>query len=629
VWIHGGGWRGGSKDRCFIDWLTEQGYAVSSISYRLTDKATFPAQLHDCKGAIRWLRAHAQEYGYSTDRIAVAGSSAGGHLAALLGVTRGIKDLEGDVGGHLDFSSHVDAIVDYYGPTDFVQRTTSQPHKTVAAGSPVNLLLGGPANEKVELARLASPVFHVTADDPPLQIFHGDKDKTVLLAQSERMVAAYQAAERPVTLHVLEGSGHGGAEFFTGENRTRLLEFLAQHLREATPKKTSAIPPNPRHGVDHISPASTILSWPLRNVAVREEAAVARPNILLLFADDLGYETLNCYGGTDFETPHLDRLAGQGMRFNRAYTSPVCTPSRMSLYTGTYAPRHGYYNVLPVHLGTKQAVDFRNTWRTFPQLLRGAGYLTSVTGKWQLAALEFHPDHCRDAGFDSWCVWQIWRNGAKTTRYWQPCFNHDGTIRDDIADRFGPDVLADYVIDQMRTAIAAKRPFYIHHNMLLPHWPISPTPDDKSAGRDGSLAGMIRYLDKLCGRIVDEVDRLGIAEETIVIFMGDNGTDQKAPRVTKQGEVRGGKTDLNDAGTHIPLLVRQTGVIEAGATSDDLIDMADWFPTMCELAGVTIPEELRLDGVSFASTLHGTGHSPRKYVVGGYNNAVSIFDGQW
>ncbi|NND96648.1 MAG: FAD-dependent oxidoreductase, partial [Pirellulaceae bacterium] len=296
------------------------------------------------------------------------------------------------------------------------------------------------------------------------------------------------------------------------------------------------------------------------------------PNILLMFADDLGYETLGCYGGKDFTTPHLDRLASEGIRFSRAYTSPVCTPSRMSLYTGTYASRHGYYNVLPVHQGTKQAVNFRDRWTTYPQLLREAGYQTSVTGKWQLATLEFHPNHCRDAGFDSWCVWQIWRNGAKTTRYWNPCFNHDGRVRADIASDFGPDVLADYVIDQMRSAVEAKRPFYIHHNMLLPHWPIIATPDDKVEGNPGSLRSMIAYMDKLCGRILGEVDRLGIANNTVVIFMGDNGTDSKTPRQTDAGEVNGGKTDLNDAGTHIPLIVRHPGKIDAGIVADDLID---------------------------------------------------------
>ncbi|QEG00247.1 Arylsulfatase [Stieleria maiorica] len=375
--------------------------------------------------------------------------------------------------------------------------------------------------------------------------------------------------------------------------------------------------------------APTLLLAVLFSAALHAQTESDPPNILLLFADDLGYETLGCYGGQDFQTPHLDRLAAGGMRFKRAYTSPVCTPSRMSLYTGTYASQHGYYNVLPVHVGTKQAVDFRERFATFPQLLRKAGYATSVTGKWQLAALEFHPEHCRDAGFDSWCVWQIWRRGAKTTRYWNPCLNHDGRIRDDIADRFGPDVLADYVIDQMKSAVDAGRPFYIHHNMLLPHVPIIDTPAERASGQPASLGRMIHYMDALCGRIIAAVDQLGIANQTYVIFMGDNGTDSQARRKTNAGPVSGGKRDLNDAGTHIPLIVRRPGTIASGTVADDLIDMADWFPTLCDLAGITLPAGIELDGVSFASRLHGGEPSSRMWITGGIRNEMSYFDGQW
>ena len=230
VWIHGGGWRSGSKAKCMVSWLAERGFTVASISYRLTDKAIFPAQIHDCKAAVRWLRANAGRYGYSTRKIAVGGSSAGGHLATLLGTTSGVDELEGDVGGNSGQSSAVNAIVDFYGPTDFIQRTRTQPHKTIEEGSPVRLLLGGPGNEKVELARLASPAFHVTSDDPPLLIFHGSKDNKVLMGQSERIVNAYREAGLPVTLHVVDGAGHGGPEFFQGENRTRVVEFLKAHI---------------------------------------------------------------------------------------------------------------------------------------------------------------------------------------------------------------------------------------------------------------------------------------------------------------------------------------------------------------------------------------------------------------
>lgn len=231
VWIHGGGWRNGSKERLHASFLPEDKYAVASISYRLTDQAIFPAQIHDCKGAIRWLRAHAEKYGYSVDRIAVAGSSAGGHLAALVGVTGDMKALEGNVGGHLDQSSRVDAVVDFYGPTDFIMRAKNQPHKAVVEGSPVNLLLGGPANKKTDLAKLASPAFHVTKDDAPLLIIHGDQDNKVLIGQSLRIKEAYEDAGLSVHLEIVQGGGHGGKQYFASPLREQMVDFLDKHLR--------------------------------------------------------------------------------------------------------------------------------------------------------------------------------------------------------------------------------------------------------------------------------------------------------------------------------------------------------------------------------------------------------------
>lgn len=230
VFIHGGGWRNNSYKTCHTRWLTEYGFAVASISYRLTDKATFPAQIHDCKAAVRWLRAHADEYGYSAERIGVAGTSAGGHLALLLGVTGDDAAQEGSVGGNLDRSSRVQAVVDYYGPSDFLLRSQNQPSKTEKPDSPVRLLLGKPASEAVELARQASPAFHVTKDDPPLLIIHGEQDKTVNLDQSERMVAEYQRAGLEVALEVVPEAGHGGQACFTPQYREQVATFFERHL---------------------------------------------------------------------------------------------------------------------------------------------------------------------------------------------------------------------------------------------------------------------------------------------------------------------------------------------------------------------------------------------------------------
>ncbi len=230
VWIHGGGWQKGSKKDCKVNWLSEHGYSVASISYRLSQVAKFPAQLHDCKGAIRWLRANSSKYGFETNDIIVAGSSAGGHLAALVGTTSGNERLEGEVGGNLTQPSSVSAIIDYYGPTDFILRSKTQPSRANEVGSVVYNLLGGGADKKVELAKLASAAHHVTKDDPPLLIFHGDKDTTVLIDQSEAIIKAYKSKGLSVRMNVLPGKKHGGAVFYHGENRKRVLEFLEEVL---------------------------------------------------------------------------------------------------------------------------------------------------------------------------------------------------------------------------------------------------------------------------------------------------------------------------------------------------------------------------------------------------------------
>lgn len=353
-----------------------------------------------------------------------------------------------------------------------------------------------------------------------------------------------------------------------------------------------------------------------------------RPNILLIVADDLGYEKLGCYGNLDNITPNLDEMASKGTLFTRAYTSPVCTPSRMSIYTGTYAPRHKYNTVLPVHLGSKKFVDF-NKWTTYAQLLRNEGYLTAVTGKWQLAALEFYPQHCQDAGFDSWFVWQIWRDKAKTTRHYNATYNHDGKIKEDIESRFGPDVITEYVINQMKKAKKSDKLFCIQHNMVLPHIPIIQTPEDKRLNREGSLDNMINYMDAQIGILLDSLFALNLAGNTLVLFAGDNGTDTVEPRFIRSGIVTGGKGILNDGGTHVPLIAYWPGKVKPNEKADDLIDFADIFPTFCELAGITIPEELSIDGISFIEPLLDRGPGQRKWITAAYQDNFIVFNGKW
>jgi acetyl esterase/lipase len=230
VWIHGGAWRGGSKEHCPAVPFSAKGYAVASINYRFSQQAVFPAQIEDCKAAIRWLRANAAKYHLDPDHIGVWGGSAGGHLVALLGVTAGVKDFEGR-GGNLDQSSRVQCVVDWFGPTELM----TMGEQGDKPGSPVAALIGGPAPENKEKARKASPLTYVGKDAAPFLIMHGDKDNIVPLRQSELLAEALKKAGVEATLQVVKGNGHGGPGFNTAESRKLIEEFFAKHLGKPKP----------------------------------------------------------------------------------------------------------------------------------------------------------------------------------------------------------------------------------------------------------------------------------------------------------------------------------------------------------------------------------------------------------
>jgi len=231
VWVHGGGWRGGSKATPPGLPLLGKGITVASVGYRFSQDAIFPAQIEDCKAAIRWLRAHASEYGYDPRRIGVWGASAGGHLVALLGVTGQVKDF--DVGANLDQSSAVQCVIDWFGPADFPAYDPGLPTEMVQRENPnsvLSQLLGGPVSQKKELATRASPVTWVTKDAAPMLIMQGTKDPLVPLDQSQRLADKLKAAGAEVTLEVIEGAGHGGPQFTTPERLELMFGFLTKHL---------------------------------------------------------------------------------------------------------------------------------------------------------------------------------------------------------------------------------------------------------------------------------------------------------------------------------------------------------------------------------------------------------------
>lgn len=235
VWVHGGAWRSGSKERMPVGGLVEKGFAIASVNYRLSPVAKFPAQIHDIKAAIRFLRAMETEYGYDSSRIAILGASAGGHLAALVGVTNDHEDLEGEVGEHDDVPSTVHAIVDFYGPTNFLTiLKQSTPHGLGVRIPALQLLLRAQPETVPDLARLASPVFHVDAADPPLLLIHGDQDPQVPINQSHELQGAYKEAELAdrVTFEVIHGGAHGGDRFYDDERIKLVAEFLHNALDE-------------------------------------------------------------------------------------------------------------------------------------------------------------------------------------------------------------------------------------------------------------------------------------------------------------------------------------------------------------------------------------------------------------
>ena len=227
VWVHGGAWRGGSKKDMPLGSLVSAGYVVASVDYRLSPQAPFPAQVHDIKAAIRFLRAKQRDYGIDASRVVIAGASAGGHLAALVGVTNSHAELEGRVGEYLDQSSQVDAIVSFFGMSNLTTiLSQSTPHGLKVRVPALQLLLEGQPEEKVELARLASPVFHVDDRDPPLLLIHGDQDPQAPINQSHELQGRYEAVKRPCQFVVVHEGKHGGAEFFDDERIKIVREFL-------------------------------------------------------------------------------------------------------------------------------------------------------------------------------------------------------------------------------------------------------------------------------------------------------------------------------------------------------------------------------------------------------------------
>jgi len=248
AFIHGGGWQNGDKSRAYgqlMPFVRSGNYAGVSIGYRLTDEGSWPVQIHDCKAAIRWIRANADKYGLDPDRIGIMGSSAGGHLVAMLGTSGGVASLEGNLGDFDDTDSRVKCVVDLYGPTELLTMGNSGRIKHDDPGSPESKLVGGPLQERKDVARSASPITHVTKDDAPILIVHGTNDPLVPFEQSVSFENRLKEAGVDATLITIEGGTHGG--FRNPKLRDIVSAFFDKHLRGIDAEiKDETLPNEPR-----------------------------------------------------------------------------------------------------------------------------------------------------------------------------------------------------------------------------------------------------------------------------------------------------------------------------------------------------------------------------------------------
>ena len=337
-------------------------------------------------------------------------------------------------------------------------------------------------------------------------------------------------------------------------------------------------------------------------VATALSAAERKPNIVLIMADDFGFECVTANGGESYRTPNLDRLAATGMRFERCYVQPLCTPTRAQLMTGIYNVR----NYIEFGLLDPKAT-------TFAHLLKRAGYATGICGKWQLGKDTALPQHF---GFDESYLWQHTR---RPPRYANPGLEHNGRELDFSNGEYGPKLISDFALDFVTRHRAA--PFFLYYPMILTHDPFQATPDSKAwdpklkseqQQRDVKhFADMTEYMDKMVGRLVAKLEELGLRENTLILFTGDNGTGVQVTSRFKGADYKGGKGTRTARGNHVPLIANWPGRIPAGRVNDDLVCSVDFLPTVCEAGGANVPAELAIDGQSFLPQLLGRRGNPR------------------
>ena len=362
-----------------------------------------------------------------------------------------------------------------------------------------------------------------------------------------------------------------------------------------------------------------------------------RPNIILIMADDMGYEALSSNGSESCKSPNLDKLAAKGVRFTNGFSNPICTPSRVKLMTGQYNVRNY------VKFGW---LDREQT--TFAHQLKAAGYATAIAGKWQLGRDKDSPQHF---GFEQSCLWQHTRSGrskdgGKTIdrRFVNPQLEFNGVEKDFTNGEYAPQICTDFICDFIDEN--KKKPFLVYYPMILTHCPFDPTPDstDWDPKRLGSTTykgdrndpqrhfrDMVAYADKAVGQIVAQLEKSGVRDNTLIIFTGDNGTDTPIVTPWNGTKVVGGKGTMSDTGTRVPLIASwPAGIQKPGRVVDDLVEFTDVFPTLCEVTGAKLPKNHPGDGASIVPVLRNQADARRKdWIYIWYRKQVMVRNKQY
>ena len=332
-----------------------------------------------------------------------------------------------------------------------------------------------------------------------------------------------------------------------------------------------------------------------------------RPNVILMMADDLGYETLGANGGIPYKTPHLDKLAAAGLRFTNCVSQPVCTPTRVKIMTGRYNFRN--YKTFGI-------LDPRE--KTFGHVMREAGYKTCIVGKWQLGRDRKLPGHF---GFDEYCLWWL---ENKSNRYGNVGeLIQNGKVLPGGKGEYGPDVVSGFMLDFISRNQGS--PFFCYYPMILTHSPFVPTPDTNKNAAKGSnldlMVDMVAYTDKIVGRVVAHLDKLGLRENTVILYTGDNGTHRNivGAKIGKHDWPGAKGSNMSEMGMRVPLVVNYPAGGVSGQVLDDPIDFSDMLPTLAELGGAKLPKGVTIDGHSFAGRLTGSkDYQPREWAYVSY-----------